>query len=59
MIFEKFHGYSSLGWQLCSLQVCMLSVLDLLAFTITVENSGVILIDLTLYVTWTLVNLLF
>jgi hypothetical protein len=36
---------------LCSLKVCVTSVQDLLAFIISVEKSGVILIDLPLYVT--------
>ena len=47
MIIESFAGYSSLGWHLCSLSVCIPSVQDLLAFIV----SGVILIGLPLYVT--------
>ena len=52
MLIESFAGYSSLGWHLCSLQVCMTSDQALLAFIVSVEKSGVILIGLPLYVTW-------
>jgi hypothetical protein len=31
MVIESFAGYSSLGWHLCSLKVCMTSAQDLLA----------------------------
>ena len=48
-MIESFVGYSSLGF--CSLRVCMMSVQDLLAFIASVEESGVILIDLPSYVT--------
>ena len=51
MIIESLAGYSSLGWHLCSLSVCMRSVQDLLAFIVSGEKSGVILIGLPLYVT--------
>ena len=51
MVIESFAGYSSLGWHLCSLRVCITSVQDLLAFIVSGEKSGVILIDLPLYVT--------
>ena len=51
MVIESFAGYSSLDWHLCSLRVCMTSVQDLLAFIVSVEKSGVILIGLLLYVT--------
>ena len=51
MVIESFAGYSSLGWHLCSLRVCMTSVQDLLAFIVSGEKSGVILIGLPLYVT--------
>ena len=50
MVIERFAGYSSLGWHLCSLRVCMISVKDLLAFIVAVEKSGVILIGLSSYV---------
>jgi hypothetical protein len=46
-----FAGYSSLGWHLCSVRVSMTSVQDLLAFIVTGEKSGIILICLPLYVT--------
>ena len=51
MVIESFAGYSSLGWLLCSLRVCITSVQDLLAFIVSGEKSGVILIGLPLYVT--------
>ena len=51
MVIESFAGYSSLGWHLCSLRVCITSVQDLLAFIVSGEKSGVILISLPLYVT--------
>ena len=51
MVIESFAGYSSLGWHLCSLRVCITSVQDLLAFIVSGEKSGVILIGLPLYVT--------
>jgi hypothetical protein len=40
-----------LGWHLCSLRVCMISVKYLLAFLVSGNNSGVILLGLPLYVT--------
>ena len=52
MLIESFVGYISLGWNLCSLRVCMTSDQVLLAFIISVEKSGVILIGLPLHVTW-------
>ena len=51
MIIESFAGYSSLGWRLCSLSVCITSVQALLAFIVSGEKSGAILIGLPLYVT--------
>ena len=52
MVIERFAGYSSLGCHLCSLRVCKTSVQDFLAFRVSVEKSDVILIGLSLYVTW-------
>ena len=49
---ESFAGYNSLGWHLCSLRVCMTSDKAFLAFMISVEKSSIILIGLSLYVTW-------
>ena len=49
MVIESLAGYSSLGWHLSSLSVCMTSVQDLLAFIVSCEKSGVILIDMPLY----------
>ena len=51
MVIETLAGYRSLGWHLCSLSVCITSVQDLLAFIVSGEKSGVILICLPLYVT--------
>jgi len=51
VLIESFAGYSSLGWYLCSLRVCMASLQDLLTFIVSGEKSGVILIGLPLYVT--------
>ena len=51
MVIESLAGYSSLGWHLCSLSVCIISLQDLLAFIVSGEKSGVILIGLPLYVT--------
>ena len=51
MVIESFAGYSSLGWHLYSLRVCITSLQDLLAFIVSDEKSGVILIGLPLYVT--------
>jgi hypothetical protein len=48
MLIESFTGNSSLGWHLCSLRVCMTSVQDLLALSVSGEKSGVILIGLPL-----------
>ena len=48
MMSESFAGYSSVGWHLCSLRICMRSAQDLLAFIISGEKSGVILIVLPL-----------
>ena len=46
MVIESLDGYSSLGWHLCSVSVCITSVHDLLAFIVSGEKSGVILIGL-------------
>jgi hypothetical protein len=51
MVIESFAGYSSLGWHLCSLRVCITSVQDLLGFIVSGEKSGAILISLPLYIT--------
>ena len=49
MMIESFAGYSSLGWHLCSLRVCMRSVQDLLACIVYGEKSDVILVGLSCY----------
>jgi hypothetical protein len=46
MVIVYFARCSSLGWFLFSLRVCMTSSQDLLAFIVSVEKSGVILISL-------------
>ena len=51
MIIESFAGYSSPGWHLYSLRVCMTSAQDLLDFIVSGEKSDVILIGLPLYAT--------
>ena len=51
MVIESLAGYSSLGWHLCSLSVCITHVQDLLAFIVAGEKSGIALIGLLLYVT--------
>ena len=51
MVIESFAGYSSLGWHLCSLRVCMTSAIDLLVLIVSGEKSKIILIGLPLYVT--------
>ena len=51
MVIESFAGYSSLGWHSCSCRVYMRSAQDLLAFIVSGEKSGIILIGLPLYVT--------
>jgi hypothetical protein len=50
MVIESFARYKSLGWHLCSLRVCMRSAQDLVAFIVSGEKSGVILIGPPLYV---------
>ena len=50
-VIESLAGYSSLGWHLCSLSVCVTSVQDLLSFIVSGEKSVVILTGLPLYVT--------
>ena len=51
MVIETLPGYCSLSWHLCSLRVCIISVQDLLAFIVSGEKSGVILIGLPSFVT--------
>jgi hypothetical protein len=45
-VIENFAGYSSLAWHLSSLSVYITSVQDLLAFIVSGEKSGVILLFL-------------
>ena len=51
VVIDSFAGYSNLGWHLCSLRACITSAQDRLAFIVSGENAGVILIGLPLYVT--------
>ena len=46
MVIESFAGHSSLGQHLCSLRVYMRSSQNLLAFIVSGEKPGVILIGL-------------
>ena len=48
MVMESLAGYGSRGWNLCSLSVCITSFQALLAFIVSGEKVGVILIDLPL-----------
>ena len=51
MVNASFAGYSSLGLHPWSLSFCYTSIQDLLAFMVSIEKSGVILVGLPLYVT--------
>ena len=51
MVIESLAGYSSLGWNLCSLSVCITSVQAFLTLIVCDQKSGVILIGLPFYVT--------
>ena len=51
MVNASFAGYSSLGLHPWSLSFCSTSIQDLLAFMVSIEKSGVILIGFPLYVT--------
>jgi hypothetical protein len=53
MLIESFARYSSLAWHFCSVRVCMTFAYALLASIVSGEKSGIILIGLPLYVTWT------
>ena len=52
MVIETFAGYSNLGWHLWYLWVWMRSSQELWAFIDSCVNAEVMLISLTLYVTW-------
>ena len=51
MVNTSFVGCSILGLYPWSLRVCSTSIQDLLAFMVSIEKSGVILIGFPLYVT--------
>jgi hypothetical protein len=40
MVIEYFAGYSSLGWHLCYLRVCMTSAQNLVPFIVSGDKSG-------------------
>ena len=50
VVIESFTGYSSLDLHSLSLSVCSTSSQDLLAFMVSIEKSGVILIGQPLYI---------
>ena len=52
MVIDSFAGYSSLGWYLGFLDVCIMFDYNLQTFSASNGKSGVILIGLFLYVTW-------
>jgi hypothetical protein len=54
IVIESFAGYSILGWHFCSLRFCLTSAQDVLAFIVSGEKSGEILIGLSLYFTFLL-----
>ena len=51
-LIENFAGYSNLDWYSCSFRDCMTSDQVLLTRIVSVEMSRVILIGLSLFVTW-------
>ena len=51
MVNASFAGYSSLGLHPWSLSFCITFILDLRAFMVSTEKSGVILIIFPLYIT--------
>jgi hypothetical protein len=50
MVIKSFSQYSNLGWHLCSLRVSMTSSQEFLAFIVSGEKSGIILIGVPLYI---------
>ena len=51
MVNASYAGYSSLGFHPWSRSFCSTSIQDLLAFMVSIEKSGVILMGFPLYVT--------
>jgi hypothetical protein len=51
-VIENFAEYSSLSWHLWFLRDYKISVQALLAFRVSVEKSGIIMVGQPLYVTW-------
>jgi hypothetical protein len=51
MLIESFAWYSGLGWYLYSLGVYMTASQYILAFIVSGEKSGIVLIGMPLYVT--------
>ena len=52
MVFWVLLGIITWGRHLCSLRVCVTSAQDLLAFIVSGEKSGEILIGLSVCITW-------
>jgi hypothetical protein len=52
MMIESFARSGRLGWLLYSLTVCIFSVQAFLAFSVSVEKCGAILIGWPLDITW-------
>ena len=52
MVIESFAGYSNLDCHLWSPSVCITPIQDLLVFVVSIEQQGIILTGLSLYVTW-------
>ena len=57
MVSESFAGDGSLGWYLCSLSIYMTSAQNLLAFIVSGEKSGVILVGLVYFYVYMLLDL--
>jgi hypothetical protein len=51
MVTEGFVGYGSFGWHFCFLSYCTTFAQDVIAFIVSGEKTGVILVDLPSYVT--------
>ena len=51
IVIDNFVGYRNLG-SICVLSVCRPSIQCFLAFRISIEISGMILMTLPLYVAW-------
>jgi hypothetical protein len=54
VVIESLAGYSSLGWHLWSLCYGKMFILALMILRVSLEKTGVILIGVSLYVTFLL-----